>query len=366
MKFISLCSFSMLLVLPLYNYAQHASHVKNNSPNIILLIGDGIGVSQISAANYKLNNRTAFERFEYVGLQKVHPDDESIITDSAASGTAIACGIKTRNGMLGMDSEKITHKSILEISKALGYKTALIVTSTIVHATPASFYAKVESRRDYQRIAKQLTEVGVDVFIGGGEDYFTIRDDGENLLDNTNSHIFVNSLEELKSTEQLKIGYLTYPKDPPSFNEGRSPSLVELVPTVLEKLQKSGPFFLMIESSQIDWGGHAKDIEFVLSELIEFDSVIDITLDFAETYGNTLVVATGDHETGGLSVTGGNLKKNTISTNFANGSHTATMLPVFSSGVGAKQFSGIYENTEIFHKLVNLVSTDNLSNNDLP
>lgn len=353
-------------MLPLYTYAQHRSHVKDFSPNIILLIGDGIGVSQISAANYKLNNRTSFERFEYVGLQKVHPDDESIITDSAASGTAIACGIKTRNGMIGMDSEKVPHKSILEFSKELGYKTALIVTSTIVHATPASFYAKVEARRNYQRIAEQLIEAEVDIFVGGGEDYFTNRDDGENLLDKMNSHIFVNSLEELVKTAQSKIGYFTYPKDPPSLNEGRTPSLVELVPAVLEKLQKSGPFFLMIESSQIDWGGHAKDIEYLLSELIEFDNVVDITLDFAEKHGNTLIVATGDHETGGLSVTNGNLKKNTISTNFANGSHTATMLPVFSSGVGAKQFSGIYENTEIFNKLIDLVSTDNLVNDDNP
>ena len=156
------------------------SQTKDQSPNIILMIGDGMGLTQISAGMYANENRTVLEEFDHIGLSKTHSADQ-LITDSAASGTAMAAGVKTLNGVVGIDANNINKPSILELSKEQGYATALLATSSIVHATPASFYAKVSSRRMYEEIALQLSEHDVDLFVGGGEKYFIKREDGRNL-----------------------------------------------------------------------------------------------------------------------------------------------------------------------------------------
>ncbi len=327
-----------------------------NHPNIILLIGDGNGLSQISAGNYVMGNQTAFDRFEFVGLIKAHPNETTILTDSAAAGTAIASGEKTKNGMLGMDAEKNKLPSILELLKQKGYQTALISTSSIVHATPAAFYANVEARRQYELIAYQLMSSSVDFFIGGGKKYFTNRKDDKNLIQESTSFEFVDDLEAFQSNQSPKIGYLTYPGEPPSLLEGRTPTLEESLSAILEKFDRNQPFFVMVEGSQIDWAGHDNDIEFLISEFKEFNQAINISLDFAERNPSTLVIAAADHETGGLSVNNGNLENNTITDAWGTGGHTATFVPIFSSGYEAIEFSGLYENTEIFHKLKNIVS----------
>ena len=145
------------------------------------MIGDGMGLTQISSGMYANNNSTALEGFEYVGLSKTHALGK-LVTDSAASGTAMACGVKTYNGVIGIDGKNKSHPSILEICQEKGYKTGLIATSSIVHATPASFYAKVISRRLYEKIAYQLSQHKIDLFVGGGKDYFTKREDNRNLV----------------------------------------------------------------------------------------------------------------------------------------------------------------------------------------
>ena len=131
------------------------------------MIGDGMGLSQITAGMYSNGNKTALEEFTFIGLSKTHSHN-SLVTDSAASGTAMASGVKTLNGVIGINIKNQKVKSILEISKERGYQTGLIATSSIVHATPASFYAKVLSRKEYQKIALQMSESVVDYFIGGG------------------------------------------------------------------------------------------------------------------------------------------------------------------------------------------------------
>ena len=116
--------------------------------NVILMIGDGMGMSQITSGMYSLNNRTSLEKMSHIGISKTH-SFSSLVTDSAAAGTAIACGEKTINGTIGINPQNKQLKSILEISKDYGYKTAIIATSSIVHATPAAFYANVVSRNQY-------------------------------------------------------------------------------------------------------------------------------------------------------------------------------------------------------------------------
>ena len=321
---------------------------QRKSPNIILLIGDGMGLSQISAGMYSNNNNTALEYFEYIGLSKTAAFNK-LVTDSAASGTAMASGVKTLNGVIGIDSNNIHQKTILELCQEKGYKTALIATSSIVHATPAAFYANEISRNNYENIALQLSNHNLDIFVGGGSKYFSNRNDKRNLIKEMSDYDFVKSVNEFEKTKALKIGFFTYFDEPPSIIEGRKSNLDKITKIALNKLaSKDSPFFIMIEGSQIDWGGHANNTSYILSEFKEFDSAIKQAFNFAKNDRNTLVVVTADHETGGMSFTG---RVNRIKGRFNTKGHTATMVPVFSYGPGAEWFKGIYENTEIFKKL---------------
>ena len=328
---------------------------QNEQPNIILMIGDGMGLTQISSGMYAHQNTTVLEEFKYIGLSKTHSLDQ-LVTDSAASGTAMASGVKTGNGVIGIDGKNNFKQSILEISKERGYKAALVVTSSIVHATPASFYAKVHSRNSYETIALQLSEHEVDIFAGGGKKHFIDRKDKRNLIEEMAGYTFVEDISEFEATESKKIGFLTYDEEPPNLIEGRKPALDKMVSISLEKLENQGaPFFMLVEGSQIDWGGHDNDMNYLLAEFKEFDKTLREVLDFAKKDGNTLVIVTADHETGGLSLVGGNYKKGKVKGKFNTEGHSATMVPVFSYGPSSEKFIGIYENTAIFDKMLQVL-----------
>jgi len=321
-------------------------------PNIIFLIGDGMGLTQITSGMYANDNTTALEQFEFVGLSKTH-SSKNLVTDSAASGTAMACGEKTQNGFVGMNAKKKSITSILDYCSDLGFRTALLATSSIVHATPASFYAHVNSRKKYETIASQLMQSKVDLFIGGGEKYFNQREDGQNLLTTQdNPFEMVSSLESFSSSNAQKVGYLTYADEPPKKSMDRTPALPDMLTATLKRLEADGkPFFVMAEASQIDWGGHANDLSYVVSEFTEFNQTIRVALNYAKENENTLVVVTADHETGGLALIKGNIKRNKVEGLFNTIGHSATMVPVFSFGPNAENFKGIYDNTAIFYKM---------------
>ena len=245
-------------------------------------------------------------------------------------------------------------KNCIEYCIKKDYNTALIATSSIVHATPASFYANVTSRREYENIALQLRYHDVNYFIGGGQKHFNRRDDKRNLLTEMedDGYILVNNLSDYVDANNEKLGYFTYSDEPPRINEGRKPQLEELVSATLEKLENTKkPFFVMIEGSQIDWGGHANDVPYIISEFKDFDKAIESSLEFAKDNGNTLVLVTADHETGGFAIEKGNLKRGSVSGDFTTIGHSGSMVPVFSYGKNADLFKGIYENTAIFDKL---------------
>ena len=176
-------------------------------PNIIMMIGDGMGLSQISTGMYANGNKTILEEFEYVGLSKTHSLDY-LVTDSAASATAMASGVKTLNRAVGIDENNNKQKSILEICKEKDFNVGLVVTSEIVHATSDCFYANVPSRYDYEDIALQLSEHNVDLFVGGGKKFFNKRKDKRNLLDELTSYTFVDDFVEFKDSSSKKLGFL--------------------------------------------------------------------------------------------------------------------------------------------------------------
>ena len=269
--------------------------------------GDGMGLSQVTAGMYYNGNKTALESFTSIGLSKTHSSN-SLVTDSAASGTAMACGVKTLNGALGISAKNKRPKSILKISKESGYQTALIATSSIVHATPASFYAEVASRKEYEKIALQMSTSPIDYFIGGGKKHFIKRKDKRNLIKEMSDYDISSSLKRFDNSTSSKIGCFTNNDEPVRFSQGRV-SLKDAVQSVLNKLDRDQkPFFLMVEGSQIDWGGHANELDYIISEFSDFDAAIQTVLDFTVDHPNTLVIVTADHETGGLAIPKGNIK----------------------------------------------------------
>ena len=335
--------------------------------NVILLIGDGTGLSQVSSAFYFKKTRPNYARFKHIGLIRTSSAREDI-TDSAAGATAFASGIKTYNGAIGVTNDSTKVENLVEIVSLQNIKTGVISTSSIQHATPASFYAHVFNRGSYEDIAADMVTSDIDFFAGGGLKFFNKRKDGKNLLENLEAKGFgieTATLGDFAGIKKYsKMGYLLAENHLDPVAKGRGdflPKATELGIQFLNKDADNSNFFMMIEGSQIDWGGHANDAAFLISELIDFDDAIGKALDFAEKDGNTLVIVTADHETGGFTLaatpktaedgtTYGDYKE--ITGTFSTKGHSATLVPVFAYGPGAEAFSGVYENTDIFHKIL--------------
>ncbi len=325
--------------------------------NIIFIIGDGMGLQEMFAAYTANGGSLNLERVSHVGLQKNYSANK-YITDSAASGTALACGSKTNNGMIGVDTSLNVLESFLKVAERYGMATGLVSTSSITHATPASFIANEESRNSYENIAADFLETDVDLVFGGGLDHFSKRADGRDLTVElkANGYEVVTDLESFEAFSGDKIYALTAPVHNPRVTEGRGDMLPRAVRKALLLLNREdNGFFLMVEGSQIDWGGHKNDQEYVITETLDLDAVVKEALDFAEEDGNTLVVVTADHETGGMVVLNGNPQKRWVQTNFTTGGHTGILIPVYAYGPGAELFTGIYENTEFKPRFMQLL-----------
>lgn len=328
--------------------------------NIIFLIGDGMGVSQIYAGMTANKGHLALEKCRHIGFIKTYSSN-NYKTDSAAGGTAFACGEKTRNGMIGMGPDSTSLKTILEIAEEHGLSTGLVSTSSITHATPASFIAHEVSRNNYEEIAADFLDTDIDLFIGGGMNHFADREDGRNLVTELENkgYTVLNSMEEIENFTGDKLAGLTADGHNPRYSEGRGDMLPQSVKTATRLLsQNKKGFFLMAEGSMIDWGGHDNDTEYIVEEMLDFDRAVAAALDFAEKDGNTLVVVTADHETGGMALQGGNFQTGQVWASFTTDGHTGVMIPVFAYGPGAETFIGIYENTDIFTRFVDLFGFD--------
>ena len=332
--------------------------------NIILMIGDGMGISQITAGLYANGNKLNLERCKVIGLIKTNSEDD-LITDSAAGATAFATGKKTKNGKISQSmKDSINYKTFVEYAEENNKATGIVVTSTVTHATPACFYAHFPRRYEANEpISAQFVNSGVDVLIGGGEKYFEKRSDRRNLYEELKSknYTILDTLTEDFSTEGIsKMVYLYSPTQPGKlvFEKGdNAPSRGPILPLATEKalevLKKdTNGFFMMVEGSQIDWGGHNNDSPYIIREMIDFDNAIQKVLDFADKDGETLVIITADHETGGYAIIDGNLDGTNLVGGFSTLKHSAAMIPVFAYGKGSENFAGIYDNTQIFYKMM--------------
>jgi alkaline phosphatase len=364
-------SLTWLLCGAITTAAQAPIQPDRPPKNVILLIGDGMGLAQVSTAFFYQDKPSNFERFPVTGLIETSSSSDKI-TDSAAGATAFSAGVSTYNGAIGVDPNEKPVPTLVEILSEEGLSTGLVATSSITHATPASFYAHVASRNSQDDIAKQLLTSEVDFFAGGGTDFFVNREDKINYYDSAAAYGFKIDTTELSAAGNRSLdqryGYLLAPDGMPRMLDDRGNFLPEATQQAVDYLsQNEAGFFLMVEGSQIDWGGHANDAQYIITEVLDFDQALGVALDFAEKDGNTLVVVTADHETGGFALSASGQKSgsgsdyNELNGTFSTGGHTATLIPVFAYGPGAEAFGGIYKNTEIFHKIMRTMHPESSS-----
>ncbi len=324
-----------------------------NVKNIILMIGDGMGIAQVYAGLTANKGQLNLQNCTYTGFIKTNPSD-GYITDSAAGATAFACGVKTYNGAIGVDSEGNHVPNILELAKASGKRTGLVATCRITHATPAAFIAHQLQRDMYEEIAADFINTDIDVFIGGGRNNFNQRKDNANYLDTllNNDYQVIFNIDSLSYIYSGKLAALIHEEDQSRFSEGRGDMLIDATESALRLLSNNeNGFFLMIEGSQIDWGGHENLTSYIVEEMLDFDRAIGKVLKFAADNGETLVVITADHETGGFAIINGDLETGMVEGSFSTEGHTPVLIPVFAYGPHAEKFTGIYENTAIFDKM---------------
>jgi alkaline phosphatase len=347
------CLVLLILFTGLCGCEKNSIPVKSAPQNIILMIGDGMGLADISAAEYVSLTPLNVSRCTIEGLQKTSSAD-NLITDSGASATAMATGVKTNNGSIGVDQSGRSTETILEYAEKLGMSTGIVCTSAVTHATPASFYAHQLSRSSYEEIAYDLLGIDIDVIIGGGLDNFSKRIDQLNLVDSLikRKYAVLYSLDQFTSPVPAKVAVFTAAFHNPYRLGGRGEMLPVATGKALEILKKNEKgFFLMIEGSEIDFAAHANYADTLIDETIDFDKAAGVALDFAANDKNTLVIITADHETGGVTIVGGNVENHSVQLKFSTTGHTGIMVPVYAYGPGSEQFGGIYENTDIFKKM---------------
>ena len=336
-------------------YAKTIKPVKN----IILMIGDGMGVAQVYSGYTYNKGSLNLLSFPVSGFSITN--STSYVTDSGAGGTAIAIGQKTYNGAIGVDSTGKPVRTILEWAEQHGKATGLVSTSAITHATPASFISHQALRSDYELIAADFLQTDIDVFIGGGRNHFMKRKDGNDLTQalRQKGYSVAYTLDEIKAVQSAPVAGLLDTVHLPRWSQGRGDMLPESTREAIRLLSgdRDG-FFLMVEGSQIDWGAHANDLPYVVQEMVDFDQAVGVALEFARDNGETLVIVTADHETGGLTLTNGNFQTGEITSLFTTTDHTGVMVPVFAFGPFAATFSGIQQNTDINCKMMHAFAFD--------
>ena len=297
---------------------------------VFVFIGDGMSTPQRLMAE-DFSKRTGRGELAMNHLARrtetATKSANKVVTDSAAAATAIACGEKTDNGMLGMRPDGTRIESVAAVAKKAGRKVGIVTTVTIVHATPAGFYAHNRSRGDSRAIAMDLVKSGFDYFAGGGiggwtqpkggyfdtNGNFVKLEEGSEAVPGidpyslwqTNGYTFVK--DDLATFKALKPGRpvwcvfgesgMDYALD----RDGSQPTLAEIVEKGIELLDGPDGFFLMCEGGKVDYAGHANDAGGSVAEQLSLDDAVKVATRFAKAHpGETLIVTTGDHETGGL------------------------------------------------------------------
>lgn len=326
-----------------------------NAPvaSVILMIGDGMGIHHLSAAWAANRGRLFMENCPVTGISKTWCADK-LVTDSAAAGTAMATGTKTLYKRVAVCPKGNRLDSLVDKAADMGKSTGVVATCELNDATPASFCANNEQRSDSYGIIGDYPHSRADFIFGGGSRYFTQRPDGRDIFKEMEAQGYrvARSWKEAAMLPPGKTLVVTAPGNLPPPSK-RGDVLRQATLKALDTLSRNpNGFFLMVEGSNIDKAAHSNKLEEMMDELLDFDRTAGAVLDWASRHPGTLVVITADHNTGAFALTGGNREKGEITAQFGSGSHDGMAVPVYAFGAGSGAFTGIYENTDIFHKIM--------------
>lgn len=326
--------------------------------NVILLVGDGMGLAHMTAALHANGGDLTMARMRHIGLVRTQSANR-YITDSAAAGTAYATGCKTRNGSLGVDTTGRSLPNMTEILSARGYATGIVSTDKISGATPSAFYTHQPQRSMTREILSDLLRTRALFVAGSSVSLFNAT--GEERLDSLRAQGFtvLHDFEELPAPAPEKVALIACDRDAAQIKDGRDTAYLRTVTryalSFLDQKSKKG-FFLMVEGAEIDHAAHNGDIEGVVRETLDFDKAVAEALRFADRDGETLVIVLADHETGGLALGDGDMAQGKVSGHFATGGHSPVLVPLYAYGPHAGDFCGVIENTEVFARILSALN----------
>jgi len=333
---------------PTFDHDVDSKQIKN----VIFLIGDGMGLTQVSSGDFVTKGKLNMSKLESIGLVRTHSAD-NFGTDSAAGATAYATGVSTKNRAIGVGVNDETLTNITDLLANKEYTTGIITTDHVIGATPAAFYAHTKERDDKKTITRDLVRSNINFFAGAGQEDFNL------LLPDLNQKFkIINDDSEINQFKNNNhFGYFLSNSGLKSMEDGRGDIMPSLLREVLPLFKEKGkPFFLMAEGAKIDSFGHTNNAGALIREVVDFDKMVGEALKFADLDGETLVIITADHETGGFSLPNGDLNTHSIEGDFNSHDHTGTMVPIFAYGPGAALFQGVYKNTDVHKKLLQLIN----------
>lgn len=326
--------------------------------NVILMIGDGMSLMHVYTAWTANRGKLWLENAQATGLSKTWAV-KKLVTDSGSGGTSLATGVKTVYHAVGVDPEGKPLTSLVDVAKELGKDAGMAVTCRLWDATPCDFCCHNIDRDKEEELVGDYPTSGVDFVFGGGAQKFTNRKDGRDIfkeLQKKGYHVSRTLDDFFAYDENSRIFAVPYDKDTPLPDErGDLLARASLKGISLMNQNKNG-FFMMIEGSQLDDYGHFNQLDLLMKETLDFDQTVGEVMKWAAKDGETLVVVTADHETGGLTLVNGNKEEGRVECCFSTKDHSGAMVPVYAFGPGAENFTGIFENTDVFKKIKKLMT----------
>ncbi len=343
--------------IEIYQPAYLNDGIRKPVKNIIFLIGDGMGLAQINAAA-SVNKGLSLFGFKYLGLQK-NSSKDAFTTDSAAGGSALATGESNNNRHISMADDGTVYPSMSDVATSKGMKAGVVTWGNIADATPAAFYGHSTERDNADEITEWLLKGNLTLLNGSGMHILTDRKDKRDLTNELKSQYNITtSIDEINS-KSGKVICIDERMEQAATAETIG-LLAEATKESIKKLSENNKngFFLMVEGAKIDYAGHANSLPGSVVEMLSFDMAIAEAMKFADSNGETLIVVTADHETGGLTLVDGDLETGKITARYMTDDHTPIMLPVFAYGPGSADFIGVYKNTQVFHKMKALLDAN--------
>ena len=326
--------------------------------NVILMIGDGMSLMHVYTAWAANRGKLWLENAQATGLSKTWAV-KKLVTDSGSGGTSLATGVKTVYHAVGVDPEGKPLTSLVDVTKELGKDAGMAVTCRLWDATPCDFCCHNIDRDKEEELVGDYPTSGVDFVFGGGAQKFTNRKDGRDIfkeLQKKGYHVSRTLDDFFAYDKNSRIFAVPYDKDTPLPDErGDLLARASMKGISLMNQNKNG-FFMMIEGSQLDDYGHFNQLDLLMKETLDFDQTVGEVMKWAAKDGETLVVVTADHETGGLTLVNGNKDEGRVECCFSTKDHSGAMVPVYAFGPGAENFTGIFENTDVFKKIKKLMT----------